>query len=758
MRLLVVIPFHAGDQKLLLNLLKWIQELGMLDNDCALVFSKNTKRDLIHEVVAEASLCFRNVSQVTTPHSLGDESWPKGPNWLFETAAKHIEGRKLGPWLWMEPDCVPMCQGWLRILEQAYEKYGTPFLGPRLDPVKKGPGLAGCSIYPENAWSMLQGAMGDRSKAWDVACGNITEEAGTVTRLITHVWGQKNLPPTFKAFKTRHDQPQCKSIDSIPKMCVLFHRCKDGSLIDLLRSATLGIPQPSDKHQQEVLEGCELTVVITSYERPMHLRKAFDSCLRAGVTNIVVAATGNPASMRDVFADIKRTLPSVVVLEDGNATSNQSWLHGVETASTKYVTILHDDDLLLPEYLSLVSHGILESAPFIMVQAANHGVPNYTEKDSNTDGWESSSVIRPRLEKKGNLAISPLRGVFLKNDLAQWLRECESMPKSCYLRTGFLVGNDLAIWLNAIEKYPHFFNIPKPAVSFGHWEGSTTVHSLGKNSRELFRIYDETRIWFSALKVLPLNILTIVLDGMPFIAQHLAVFNRLNIHWQWHIVEGAASNTHCTKWCKPQSGRLSKDGTTEYLNQISAHPRVHVHRKPLWDGKIEMCNAPLNTIKEECVLLEVDCDEFWTAEQIESMLLLFQSNPTKTHAMFWCRYFFGPHLVMESRNCYGNTACQDWKRAWRFNPGDKFVSHEPPHLSSESDALMHEATEAAGLVFDHYGYAQRSQVQYKEGFYGYKDAVKHWDKLQQVRTGERKLSDFLPWVNPSISGTVKAIA
>ena len=69
MRLLVVLPFCEKDQKLLIGLLKWIHELGgCMDNDCALVFSKNTNRDLVHEVVAEASLCFKNVKQIPTPH------------------------------------------------------------------------------------------------------------------------------------------------------------------------------------------------------------------------------------------------------------------------------------------------------------------------------------------------------------------------------------------------------------------------------------------------------------------------------------------------------------------------------------------------------------------------------------------------------------------------------------------------------------------------------------------------------------------
>jgi hypothetical protein len=533
---------------------------------------------------------------------------------------------------------------------------------------------------------------------------------------------------------------------------VLFHRCKDGSLIKLLQT------NPKQERLESIQIATEkLTVVITSYQRPKHLRLALDSCLGAGVKNIVISATGNLQSMRQVFDEIRIDTPEVVIIEDGKSTSNQSWVHGVQLAKTEYVSLLHDDDLLLQDYTTLIAPGLTSNAPFIMVQARNHGVPDYIEKDSGKDGLESSSFLRPRLEKKGNLSISPVRGIFKKTDLVQWLSECENLPDGCYLRPGFLVGNDLMIWMNATSKYQEFYNVPHPAVSFGHWEGSTTVSELNKSDRKLFKIYDATRTWNRNKSKMPIHFLTIVLDGMPFIAQHLSVFNRIKIPWKWHIVEGAAANTHCTKWCKPQDGRLSKDGTTEYLNEISSHPNVHVYRKDLWDGKIEMVNAPLHNIEEESVLLEVDCDEFWTAQQIESMVDLFRSNKTKTHAMFWCRYFFGPHLVMESRNCYANSPSQDWKRAWRFKPGDTFLSHEPPVLSSESNAFMHKETESSGLVFDHYGYAQRSQVEFKEKFYGYPGAVKNWEKLQQVKIGEAKLSDYLPWIKPGQSGIVKVI-
>ena len=241
-----------------------------------------------------------------------------------------------------------------------------------------------------------------------------------------------------------------------------------------------------------------------------------------------------------------------------------------------------------------------------------------------------------------------------------------------------------------------------------------------------------------------LHILTIVLNGMPWIAAQWTNLVKTDLDWHWHIVEGAAANTNCTSWCKRIGPQRSVDGTGEIIRHLRNNSRVSVYRKPMWDGKIEMVNAPLEHIKEESVLLQMDSDEIWTAPQLNDIVRLF--SWTDTHAYFWCRYFFGPDIVMTTRNCYGNNPAQDWKRAWRFKPGDRFEKHEPPILTGERLAINHHTTERAGLVFDHYGYAMEPQVRFKEDYYGYAGAVKGWQRLQDNDKWPVRLCDFLPWV------------
>jgi glycosyltransferase involved in cell wall biosynthesis len=91
-----------------------------------------------------------------------------------------------------------------------------------------------------------------------------------------------------------------------------------------------------------------------------------------------------------------------------------------------------------------------------------------------------------------------------------------------------------------------------------------------------------------------LQFVTIVLNGMPFLTHHAAVFSeaaaRLNVSWHWHVVEGAALgradasapySQRPLKGVRPHDG-CSVDGTSEYLDEIrapasqfSSHVTVH---------------------------------------------------------------------------------------------------------------------------------------------------------------------------------------
>jgi len=171
----------------------------------------------------------------------------------------------------------------------------------------------------------------------------------------------------------------------------------------------------------------------------------------------------------------------------------------------------------------------------------------------------------------------------------------------------------------------------------------------------------------------------------------------------------------------------------------------------------------LRYLYEPCLLFQVDSDEFFTAEQIEHIHSLFLKNPHKNCAYFYSDFRIGPNIRITSRNTYGNNTAYEWLRVWRFQPGARFASHEPPKLENfQEKPFTHAETEKEGLVFVHNAYSTEAQVAWKERYYGspnnekghlYKGAVKKWRKLQENRKWpvEDLGRDFLPWVGENVT-------
>ena len=270
---------------------------------------------------------------------------------------------------------------------------------------------------------------------------------------------------------------------------------------------------------------------------------------------------------------------------------------------------------------------------------------------------------------------------------------------------------------------------------------------------------------------LPIHFFTIVLNGEPFIRKHISTFKNLPFNWHWHIIEGVADFKHDTAWSLKNGARItddmhrkgrSNDGTSEYLDELClAFPEnVTVHRKPegvFWDGKLEMVNAPLRNIAEECLLWQIDVDEIWTIDQLVKTHSIFVNDPRITAAFYNCRFFVGDDLVITTKNTYGNNSSYEWLRTWRYLPGDKWAAHEPPRLVridnlhkvidvASINPILQDFTESNGLVFDHFAYVLESQLQFKESYYGYSNAVESWTRLQNIKDFPVKLRDYFPWV------------
>ncbi len=279
---------------------------------------------------------------------------------------------------------------------------------------------------------------------------------------------------------------------------------------------------------------------------------------------------------------------------------------------------------------------------------------------------------------------------------------------------------------------------------------------------------------------LPVHFLTIVQNGEPFIRYHINVLRRLPFRWHWHIVEGVADLKHDSAWALHYGGKiadclhengLSNDGTTTYLDQLSKlfPENVSLYRPQLgtfWDGKQEMVNAPLSEIREDCLLWQIDADEFWTLEQLVEGRRLFEENPDRTAAWYFCHFFVGPDLVVQDDASSSHRLNAGWLRTWRYSPGCRWAAHEPPLLLKpcpdggavelgKANPFYCEETRDRGLVFQHKAYVIPKQLQFKELYYGYRGATSNWFLLQKQKILPVLLKEFFPW--PFIGNDTKAV-
>lgn len=238
-QLLTVIPFHMGDIDRARALVQWIEILSpkLGPHCCLLAVDSSVPHEQRVEIgrIATRIFYFVEIAIVVVPPNAA--GWPKASNAMFRIAAAHIKECFQLPWLWLEPDCIPLKPSWLDELAVAYHRCPKRFMGaviqsfqPPLPPAH----LAGCAVYPPETIDMLK-TYTEGEQAWDIAGATYTVPRTFPTPLIHHHYGTKELPPIFKETRSPTDPVNTCTLDFIDRHAVLFHRCKDGSLIDVLQ-------------------------------------------------------------------------------------------------------------------------------------------------------------------------------------------------------------------------------------------------------------------------------------------------------------------------------------------------------------------------------------------------------------------------------------------------------------------------------------------------------------------------------------------
>lgn len=227
--------FNHKDVAALQDLLKWCAELGgCKQHDALLVADLTTpaKQCMLAHKLAKSA--FKEVRSISNGKAA--VGWPQVPNSLFWAAANYINGGWPQPWLVMQSDAIPLKAGWLDLISQEYSRNKAPFMGDVYSGVNSGTGqptrmLSGISVYPPDAVKRMQMVEGE---PWDMTNRELMLSQGRSTLLIKNFYGTLDTAPTF-VNDAGSGIKNAFTLGQIPEEAVLWHRNKDGTLINLLR-------------------------------------------------------------------------------------------------------------------------------------------------------------------------------------------------------------------------------------------------------------------------------------------------------------------------------------------------------------------------------------------------------------------------------------------------------------------------------------------------------------------------------------------
>lgn len=232
----VAIAFGENDEAQFRRWLKWVEELGCGSGHQLFVLP--FKGLSCPEIAGWRSVTMlRDYSGVRSDWNATDPTVrdASGPNFAFREIARFIHENKRGPWLFMEPDAIPLTTEAFNVIERDYHKSGKRYMGARVTAPNTPEHMSGIAVYPGDLPVSAMNYMRPRlahigtrhvEAAFNLAGAPDAFESFAETRLIQ----QEHRHPPFTM------RSEAESL--IENGRVIFHSDKSGSLITLLRSGT----------------------------------------------------------------------------------------------------------------------------------------------------------------------------------------------------------------------------------------------------------------------------------------------------------------------------------------------------------------------------------------------------------------------------------------------------------------------------------------------------------------------------------------
>lgn len=255
------IGYYQGDLDQAQRLATWMKRLGPYTNHTLVV-----ARDISTDQRPFHDIGFEHVEEIIIADDIWNK-WPESCNNAFQHIARHIQFHPdPTPWLWLEPDVVPLRTGWLDAIEAEYKACGKPFLGDYVSVPNIPDHMSGVAVYPADMVRNAGLALITSELAWDMAAISQTLPKMAKSSLIMHAWKH----PRFE-----NKEQIWREIFAFKPMCVLFHADKSGSLIELLSGEDVTIKRGLDgcNDGKCSVDGCEKQAHATGVCRMHYARR-----------------------------------------------------------------------------------------------------------------------------------------------------------------------------------------------------------------------------------------------------------------------------------------------------------------------------------------------------------------------------------------------------------------------------------------------------------------------------------------------------
>lgn len=222
---------------------EWAEELGGAKNHTTLLLRGATvPNEMEKELYALAGRVYGKVDVLQAFYE-DDRPWPVNANLMYQRAARHVSENIKTYWAWCEPDCIPLAPNWWDLWEREYQLCGKPYMGCI---VENPHHLTGNAIYPAHVEKYSANVLLTELVAWDVVDTEKIIPVAHHSVRYCHKW-HYNVPPQDpkKYSDAATHFGSLKDLEIIPEHALLFHRNKDGSLIERLRERKSGVVVPS---------------------------------------------------------------------------------------------------------------------------------------------------------------------------------------------------------------------------------------------------------------------------------------------------------------------------------------------------------------------------------------------------------------------------------------------------------------------------------------------------------------------------------